>query len=118
MGGLTGSVGGEEGVETPDKQDHTETVDTPASCEWALATNTLLKSSQYRAFPPPYPPAPPTAPPTDPPLPIDDSDLPEDLFSTLLKCQSDKIPWRSLLAHAIALERPLLAILAACYEVG
>jgi len=45
-------------------------------------------------------------------------DLPSDLFSVLFKCQSHERPWRSLLAHAIALQRPLLAVLAACYEVG
>ncbi|XP_064396222.1 spatacsin-like isoform X6 [Halichondria panicea] len=59
---------------------------------------------------------PPTVPPAEPYIPIEESDLPEDLFSALLKCQADKTPWRSLLAHAIALERPLLAVLAACYE--
>ena len=73
--------------------------------------------SCYKFQPPPHA-APPTVPPAEPYIPIEESDLPEDLFSALLKCQADKTPWRSLLAHAIALERPLLAVLAACYEVS
>ena len=43
--------------------------------------------------------------------------LPDDLFAILFKCQSHSCPWRALLAHAIALQRPLLAILAACNQV-
>ena len=61
--------------------------------------------SCYKFQPPPLPCA---APPVEPYIPIEESGLPEDLFS----CQAGKTPWRSLLAHAIALERPLLA---ACY---
>ena len=56
-------------------------------------------------------------PERDLPPALDEMDLPTDLFSVLFKCQSHESPWRSLLAHAIALQRPLLAILAACYEV-
>jgi len=57
-------------------------------------------------------------PERDLPPSLDEMDLPSDLFSVLFKCQSHERPWRSLLAHAIALQRPLLAVLAACYEVG
>jgi spatacsin len=42
--------------------------------------------------------------------------LPDDLFAILFKCQSHSCPWRALLAHAVALQRPLLAILAACNQ--
>ena len=48
---------------------------------------------------------------------IEETDLPDDLFSVFFKCQSYETPWRALLAHAIALQRPLLAVLAACKEV-
>ena len=50
-------------------------------------------------------------------LPIEAEDLPDDLFSVFFKSQSHSCPWRSLLAHAIALQRPLLAVLAACHKV-
>ena len=44
-------------------------------------------------------------------------DLPEDLFSVLFHCQDHTHPWKALLAYSIALERPLLALLAASYKV-
>ena len=49
---------------------------------------------------------------------LEEESLPSDLFSVLFKCEAHDTPWRSLLVHAVALQRPLLAILAACYEVG
>ncbi|KXJ04407.1 uncharacterized protein LOC110246681, partial [Exaiptasia diaphana] len=48
--------------------------------------------------------------------PLDPDKLPDDFFEVLFACNDAKIPWRSLLAHAIALHRPLFAVLAACYE--
>ena len=47
-----------------------------------------------------------------------EGELPTDFFSTIFKSQTYECGWRALLAHAIALQRPLLAILAACYEVS
>ncbi|XP_078689529.1 spatacsin-like isoform X2 [Branchiostoma floridae x Branchiostoma belcheri] len=47
---------------------------------------------------------------------VDPSSCPDDLFSVLFKCQNTSCPWRSLLAHAVALTAPVLAVLAACYE--
>ena len=52
------------------------------------------------------------------PPPLEEESLPSDLFSVLFKCEAHDTPWRALLAHCIALQRPLLAILAACYKVG
>lgn len=52
------------------------------------------------------------------PPPLEEESLPGDLFSVLFKCEAHDTPWRALLAHCIALQRPLLAILAACYTVG
>ena len=49
---------------------------------------------------------------------LEEESLPGDLFSVLFKCEGHDTPWRALLAHAVALQRPLLAILAACYEVS
>ena len=49
---------------------------------------------------------------------LEEEGLPGDLFSVLFKCEAHDTPWKALLAHAIALQRPLLAVLAACYEVG
>ena len=49
---------------------------------------------------------------------LEEESLPGDLFSVLFKCEGHDSPWRALLAHAVALQRPLLAILAACYEVS
>ena len=78
------------------------------------------------SLPPSLPASPsplPSLSPTDfpdkecPPALLADN-LPDDLFSVLFKCQSHLSPWRSLLAHAIALQRPLLAILAACDKVN
>lgn len=43
--------------------------------------------------------------------------LPHGLFDVLLSCQTYKQPWRAMLAHAVALKRNLLAILAACLQV-
>ena len=49
---------------------------------------------------------------------LEEESLPGDLFSVLFKCEGHDTPWRALLAHAVALQRPLLAVLAACYEVS
>eukprot|EP00058_Branchiostoma_floridae_P024300 XP_002609790.1 hypothetical protein BRAFLDRAFT_78622 [Branchiostoma floridae] len=62
-----------------------------------------------------------TAPPADGTVTaeekeVDTSSCPDDLFSVLFKCQNTSCPWRSLLAHAVALTAPILAVLAACYE--
>lgn len=48
-----------------------------------------------------------------------ESELPTDLFSAIFKSQSHQecCAWRALLAHAVALQRPLLAVVAASYEV-
>ena len=43
--------------------------------------------------------------------------LPDDLFSVLFHCQDHPSPWQALLAYCIALQRPLLALLADCYPV-
>ena len=51
------------------------------------------------------------------PPPLEEESLPGDLLAVLFKCEAHDSPWRALLAHAIALQRPLLAILAACYKV-
>ena len=51
------------------------------------------------------------------PAALSPHNLPDDLFAILFKCQSNGCPWRALLAHAVALQRPLLAILAACNQV-
>lgn len=62
----------------------------------------------------------PTSPPPQTVFPpaLLESELPTDLFSAIFKSQSYECTWRALLAHAIALQRPLLAILAASYEVS
>ena len=52
------------------------------------------------------------------PLPITEKELPEDLLSVLFQCQDHTQPWRALLANSIVLQRPLLALLAACYTVS
>ena len=44
-------------------------------------------------------------------------ELPGNLFDVLLSCQTYEQPWRAMLAHAFALERNLLAILAGCQQV-
>ena len=49
--------------------------------------------------------------------PLVPDDLADDLCDVLFACQAAKVPWRSFLAHALALRRPLLAVIAACYEV-
>ena len=49
---------------------------------------------------------------------LEEEGLPRDLFSVLFKCEAHSVPWKALLAHSIALQRPLLAVLAGCYEVG
>ena len=59
----------------------------------------------------------PVFPKTFPAALVED-ELPGDLFSAIFKCDCHQISWKALLAHAIALRRPLLAILAACYEVS
>ena len=46
------------------------------------------------------------------------SDVPPDLFSILFKCHEEKVPYKSLLAHAVASRQPLLGILAACETVS
>ena len=54
---------------------------------------------------------------TVPPAVVE-GELPTDLFSALFKSQSQECAWRALLAYAIALQRPLLAVLAACHRVS
>ena len=51
------------------------------------------------------------------PVPLVANELPENLFDVLFACETHPEPWRALLAHAVALNRPLLAILASCYQV-
>lgn len=61
-----------------------------------------------------------TAPPVSPrvfPAALVEDELPGDLFSVIFKADCHSSSWRALLAHAIALQRPLLAILSACYKV-
>jgi hypothetical protein len=48
---------------------------------------------------------------------LNENELPGDLFSAIFKSHSYECAWRALLAHAIALQRPLLAVLAASDEV-
>lgn len=60
--------------------------------------------------------APPVSPRTFPAALVDD-ELSGDLFSAIFKSDNYHCSWKALLAHAIALHRPLLAILASCYEV-
>ena len=66
-------------------------------------------------YPSPYPS--PVVPDQECPAVLEADNLPDDLFSVFFKCQSHSCPWRALLAYAIALQRPLLAILAACDKV-
>ena len=51
------------------------------------------------------------------PPPISVKELPDDLFTVLFHCQDHTQPWKALLAYSTALQRPLLSLLAACYEV-
>lgn len=44
-------------------------------------------------------------------------DLPVDLFTVLFKCRQSSNCYQLMLAHAVALCQPLLAIFAACCEV-
>ncbi|XP_048583501.1 spatacsin [Nematostella vectensis] len=48
--------------------------------------------------------------------PIDPNTVSDHLLDVLFECQSAHVPWRALLAHSIALRRPVLAVLAACHE--
>lgn len=48
---------------------------------------------------------------------VDPVKVPTDLFGVIFKCRETEVPWRSLLAHAVALREPLLAIIAACEKV-
>ena len=51
-------------------------------------------------------------------LPIAQDNLPDDFFTVLFHCQDHPHPWQALLAYCIALERPLLALLAGSYPVS
>ena len=42
---------------------------------------------------------------------------PDNLFDVLSLCNEVNDSWRAVLAHTVALSRPLFAVLAACYEV-
>ena len=46
-----------------------------------------------------------------------ESELPSDLFSAVFKSQMSHCAWQALLAYAITLQQPFLAILAGSYEV-
>jgi len=48
---------------------------------------------------------------------VDPVKVPSDLFGVVFKCRDTEVPWRSLLAHAVAIRQPLLAIIAACEKV-
>ena len=61
---------------------------------------------------PPLPKPQPT-----PPEDIDPANVPLDLFGIIFKCKMSDSPWLSMLAHAVAIQEPLLAILAACEKV-
>ncbi|XP_033634267.1 spatacsin-like [Asterias rubens] len=50
------------------------------------------------------------------PLELNISRVPKDLFSVLFECNTSPVPWKSLLAHAVILEEPVLAIIASCYK--
>ncbi|XP_038076708.1 spatacsin-like [Patiria miniata] len=47
---------------------------------------------------------------------LDINRVPKDLFGVLFDCNTTPIPWKSLLAHAVALREPILAVIAACYK--
>lgn len=49
--------------------------------------------------------------------PVSADSLPSDFFSVFFHCQDHPHPWQALLAYCIALERPLLSLLAGCYKV-
>ena len=44
-------------------------------------------------------------------------DVPAELFTVLFRCQQSPSSHQMMLAYAISLQQPLLAILAACCEV-
>ena len=44
-------------------------------------------------------------------------DIPGELFTVLFRCQQSPSSYQTMLAYAIPLQQPLLAILAACCEV-
>lgn len=48
---------------------------------------------------------------------VDPLKVPSDLFGVIIRCREMEVPWRSLLAHAVAIREPLLAIMAACEKV-
>lgn len=54
---------------------------------------------------------------TSVPEEVDPSKVPADLFGIIFRCKETEVPWRSLLAHAVAIREPLLAIMAACEKV-
>lgn len=59
------------------------------------------------------------SPPADSLAPeeIDPLKVPADLFGIIFRCSEKEVPWKSLLAHAVAIREPLLAIVAACEKV-
>ena len=48
---------------------------------------------------------------------IDPLKVPADLFGIIFRCSEKAVPWKSLLAHAVAIREPLLAIVAVCEKV-
>ncbi|XP_022104683.1 spatacsin-like isoform X2 [Acanthaster planci] len=50
------------------------------------------------------------------PQELDINRVPKDLFGVLFECNVAPVPWKSLLAHAVALQEPVLAVIAACYK--
>ncbi|XP_077989348.1 spatacsin-like [Glandiceps talaboti] len=50
-----------------------------------------------------------------PPADIDVGHIPSDLFGVIFVCENTSQPWRHMLAHCVALRRPILAVLAACF---
>ena len=55
---------------------------------------------------------------TSAPEEVDPLKVPSDLFGVIIRCREMEVPWRSLLAHAVAIREPLLAIITACENVG
>ncbi|PFX34693.1 Spatacsin [Stylophora pistillata] len=46
---------------------------------------------------------------------LDGDEVRQNLFDILFKCQSAEVPWRSLLAYSITLQRSLVSVLATCF---
>lgn len=47
---------------------------------------------------------------------LDADEVRHNFFDILFKCQSAEVPWRSLLAYSITLQRSLLSVLATCFQ--